>query len=647
MDGDEIPLVCPIGTVLRAKYRLDRVLGVGGMAVVYAATHRNQKRFAIKMLRSEIAARSDVRARFLREGYAANSVDHPGAVAVLDDDLSESGAAFLVMELLDGESVERIWENSGRKLPLGAALAIAHQLADVLVAAHAKGIVHRDIKPANLFVTRDGHLKVLDFGIARVRDAAASSSGATEAGLVLGTPAFMAPEQALAGSAEIDARTDLWAAGATLFALLTGRSVHEGDNGQQVLVRAATVPAPSLATVDPDAPRSVTELVDRALAFDRSQRWPTAEAMRDALGASYRSVCGRIAWRTSLLALLGEVEPRTASTSYFDTLASWLPQTRSVDRRTHDSRIPAVDGARGSEPEGASLGPADSAHVVPARDRTASNPDEVAVAWRTSQGVPAMRAAESQSIHGAGLPWWRAWRAALPSKRSLIVGSLSFAGAFALVAVTVGVRTKRGTEPIASDPSSVALLAARPRAPAIPVDASPPSLTVAPVPVLASTPAISVDAGAPSLGVANVTSGRPRPAMPATRAPGVPPLGATQELVASAPVASGEVFLNINSLPPSVCYLDGKEIGESPRMHVSVTPGPHVVTFVVPDQGVSKTISVTVDAGETKLATARIDVAGQARRATETSTVQSPECMPPYTTDATGLRHYNPNCFGQ
>jgi hypothetical protein len=135
--------------------------------------------------------------------------------------------------------------------------------------------------------------------------------------------------------------------------------------------------------------------------------------------------------------------------------------------------------------------------------------------------------------------------------------------------------------------------------------------------------------------------------MPATRAPGVPPLGATQELVASAPVASGEGFLNINSLPPSVCYLDGKEIGESPRMHVSVTPGPHVVTFVVPDQGISKTISVTVDAGETKLATARIDVAGQARRATELSTVQSPECMPPYTTDATGLRHYNPNCFGQ
>ena len=138
MDGDEFPLVCPLGTVLRAKYRLDRVLGAVAMSVVYAATHRNQKRFAIKMLRTELASHSDVRGCFLTEAYAANSVGHPGAVAILDDDTSETGAAFLVMELLEGESVERVWNRSGRKLPVGAALAIVHELMNVLAAAHAK-----------------------------------------------------------------------------------------------------------------------------------------------------------------------------------------------------------------------------------------------------------------------------------------------------------------------------------------------------------------------------------------------------------------------------------------------------------------------------------------------------------------------------
>src|SRR5580700_3347270 len=98
-----------LGTTLRGKYRLERVLGIGGMAVVYAATHRNQKQFAVKMLHAELSIREGIRARFLREGYAANSVKHPGAVAVMDDDVAEDGAAFLVMEMLEGSSVEEIW----------------------------------------------------------------------------------------------------------------------------------------------------------------------------------------------------------------------------------------------------------------------------------------------------------------------------------------------------------------------------------------------------------------------------------------------------------------------------------------------------------------------------------------------------------
>jgi eukaryotic-like serine/threonine-protein kinase len=273
-------LFLPAGTVLRGKYRIDGVIGSGGMAVVYAATHRNRKRFAVKVLHSEFSTRHEVRARFVREGYVANSVEHPGVVSVLDDDVTEDGSAFLVMELLEGATVEGFAPRS-RPLPLRESLAIVVDVLDVLEAAHAKGIVHRDIKPANLFVTRQGQLKVLDFGIARLRDATLGLK-ATGTGATLGTPAFMAPEQALALASEIDARTDLWAVGATLFTMLSGSLVHPGDNARQVMVRAATEPARSLVSVAPDLPAGVIEWVNKALEFDKTARWESAALMRDA-----------------------------------------------------------------------------------------------------------------------------------------------------------------------------------------------------------------------------------------------------------------------------------------------------------------------------------------------------------------------------
>jgi serine/threonine-protein kinase len=271
-----------IGRVLKGKYRLDRVLGIGGMATVYAATHRNRKRVAIKMLHPELSVRENIRTRFLREGYVANSVDHPGAVSVHDDDVAEDGSAFLVMELLEGSAVDELAAaKGGRKLPLGLVLSIADALLDVLVAAHAKGIVHRDLKPANLFLTCDGRLEVLDFGIARLHDETAAE--ATAVGAMLGTPAFMAPEQALGQQEKVDAQTDLWAVGATLFALLAGTLVHDGDNAQQLMVSAATRRARSLASVAEDVPKAVADVIDRALAFDKAERWTSAKEMREAL----------------------------------------------------------------------------------------------------------------------------------------------------------------------------------------------------------------------------------------------------------------------------------------------------------------------------------------------------------------------------
>jgi serine/threonine protein kinase len=281
-----------IGHVLRGKYRVDSVLGVGGMAVVYAATHRNKKRFALKILHPELSLRSDLRQRFLREGYAANSVEHPGAVTILDDDIAEDGAAFLVMELLHGASVDTLWEEADRRLAVGAVLTIVHDLLDTLAVAHDKAIVHRDIKPANVFVTAAGVVKVLDFGIARVKDATADSQSTTNTGTMLGTPAFMAPEQAGGVSSEIDGRTDLWAVGATMFALLSGQYVHGGETPAQMAIRTATEPARSLGTIVPDTPGPVVAIVDRALAFAKADRWADAIAMRDAVAEAHRSLFG-------------------------------------------------------------------------------------------------------------------------------------------------------------------------------------------------------------------------------------------------------------------------------------------------------------------------------------------------------------------
>jgi serine/threonine-protein kinase len=278
-----------VGVVLNGKWRLDSVIGIGGMASVYAATHRNRSRVAIKMLHPEVAISQDVTSRFLREGYVGNAVAHSGTVKVLDDDVTEDGAPFLVMELLEGESLGVRLDRDG-PLPAQEVALLADQLLDVLAAAHAAHIVHRDLKPDNVFLTYDGRIKVLDFGIARLRDLAHESSASTQAGSLLGTPAFMAPEQALGRWKEVDERTDIWAIGATLFNLLSGRFVHEADAIQEQLVLAATSKAPPLQKHAPSAPPWLCSIVDRALAFGRDMRFPDARSMQAALRESAQGV---------------------------------------------------------------------------------------------------------------------------------------------------------------------------------------------------------------------------------------------------------------------------------------------------------------------------------------------------------------------
>ncbi len=336
------------------------------MATVYAATHRNGKEFAVKVLHPDLSLRSDTRTRFLREGYLANRVNHPGSVAVLDDDIADDGGAFLVMELLHGQILEAIWESNHYKLPLPLVVGVGLQLLDVLAAAHSRGLIHRDIKPGNLMLTNDGQVKVLDFGIARLRDM--TNAHATQTGMVMGTPAFMAPEHALAKNEEIDAQTDLWAVGATMFTLATGLLVHEADNTQQILVKAATSPARPFAGVMPGVPDALAVVVDKSLAFDKPKRWLNATEMQTALRAAAREAFEVVPTAQVLSEMLDElgahektaafaaaepppakaadVKPSPVSVEVEEPSESGVPTPRKVSAGTLAGTAPSTDAPR-------------------------------------------------------------------------------------------------------------------------------------------------------------------------------------------------------------------------------------------------------------------------------------------------------------
>ncbi len=285
-DPQQVAALSRVGQTLNGKWHVDRLIDVGGMGAVYEATHRNGRRAAIKLLHARFAQDPEVRKRFLREGYVANKIDHPGAVAILDDDVGQDGAPFLVLELLDGESLSGTLSRAGGALPVADALAIAGQVLEVLVAAHANGIVHRDIKPGNVFITRTGHAKLLDFGLARVRDGTLSLIP-TAVGIVMGTAGYMAPEQARGQVDRIDARSDLFGVGAVLFRAISGRRVHEKQSSFDMTLAAMKDPAPSLAEVVPSAGPALVLAIDRALAFEKENRWQGAREMFEALRAAY------------------------------------------------------------------------------------------------------------------------------------------------------------------------------------------------------------------------------------------------------------------------------------------------------------------------------------------------------------------------
>ncbi len=275
------------GTTL-GSYQILALLGAGGMGEVYRARDAKLHRdVAIKVLLPAVANDPDRLARFSREAQVLASLNHPNIAAIygLEDD---GNVRALVMELVEGPTLaERIAQGA---VPLDEALPIARQIAEALEAAHEQGIVHRDLKPANIKIRPDGTVKVLDFGLAKAIDQAASrrpqadlansptlSIHATEAGLILGTAAYMSPEQA-AGKV-VDQRTDLWAFGVVLMEMLTGRRVFDGETVSHVLA-AVLKDDPDWTALPPTTPASIRRLLRRCLEKDRKRRLPDAADAR-------------------------------------------------------------------------------------------------------------------------------------------------------------------------------------------------------------------------------------------------------------------------------------------------------------------------------------------------------------------------------
>lgn len=269
-----------------AGYRIEGLLGRGGMGEVYRAFHPTLERAAaLKLLPVRLTGSAAARRRLIHEARAASRLDHPNVQTVFDAGETEDGKVYLALAYYDGPTLSARLKTGGA-LPDDEVRSLATQLADGLATAHAAGIVHRDVKPSNLIVAQDGRLKILDFGIARATDARRAESGPT-----YGTIAYMSPEQTRGEPG--DHRVDVWAFGVVLYEMLTGRRPFEGADDTGVIQAIREREPPPVAELRPEAPTDLVRVVDRCLRKQPSERFPDMDAVRAALSASERRASPR------------------------------------------------------------------------------------------------------------------------------------------------------------------------------------------------------------------------------------------------------------------------------------------------------------------------------------------------------------------
>ncbi len=353
-----------IGTSL-SHYRILEKIGEGGMGVVYRALDtRLDRAVAIKLLRPDTVGDPERKWRFVREAKAASALNHPHIVTIHDID-SDGGVDFIVMEYVEGTPLDRIIRKEG--LQVQEAIDYGDQISSALGAAHAAGIVHRDVKPANVIVGRGARVKVLDFGLAKLveRDAggllvtsdstatAASLVERTRQGAILGTVAYMSPEQA--DGRPVDARSDVFSLGAVLYEMLAGRRPFEGDSHLQTLTAILRDSPPPIRSVRPDVPVKLERIVSRCLEKRPEDRFPSAGEVEEELAELKRAGAASIARGRSPLASPGFLIPVLSLVLLAGGVAAWRVVRASRLQRVRDVTLPEISRLVDQEKFGAAI----------------------------------------------------------------------------------------------------------------------------------------------------------------------------------------------------------------------------------------------------------------------------------------------------
>jgi two-component system LytT family response regulator len=296
-----------------AHYRIISLLGKGGMGEVFLAEDtRLFRKVALKVLLPEVAEDKEKLARFVQEARAASALSHPNAAHIYE--IGEAnGRHFLAMEYIEGETLEK--RLAGDPLPFAEILSIAAQVADALEAAHARGIVHRDIKPANLMIGARNHVKVLDFGLAKILPVAGTeipgssllaTQFLTSGGVVLGTVSYMSPEQAL--GRDVDHRTDLFSLGIVMYQMASGKLPFAGTSAQETLARILQSQPDALGRLNYELPEEFERIVRKCLEKDRDRRYQSAKELLVDLGNLERAPSGEKTRTATIRAVLVDDE---------------------------------------------------------------------------------------------------------------------------------------------------------------------------------------------------------------------------------------------------------------------------------------------------------------------------------------------------
>ena len=568
------------------KYQLLAVLGRGGMAEVFLALSRGAMGFdklaVIKRLRPGLAEEDSFREMFLDEARLAARQNHPNVVHTYEVG-EHDGVYFIAMEYLEGQplnAIARVAEKKGTPLSHDMSARIISDALAGLHHAHTLkdfdgrplGIIHRDISPHNLFVTYEGTTKVVDFGIAK----AALSSSQTEVGVLKGKVAYMSPEQAT--GSPIDARSDVFAMGIVLWEMLTQKRLMTGDSAASTIHRLLTVNVPTVSTFQKDVPRSLDAIVECALQKDPNQRFPSALAMREAIEA-YLASTGR-AVRTDEIG---------------QTIAGMFTDVREAIKRQIQEHVEGAAHETASLPEDSQVshsakrpregtmlsggelpllvaGGGSGSGIV--SNRRASGP-EGAVSMAQPVASAAVPSSVAVSAPGTGV-----------SKTVLIVGFVILL--VVVVGASVGTQLFMGARHAPDEPKTDFNTSAPPAA----SNAAAVAGTAAPNPSV--SPTANPLAPVASASAPTATT----PAAPLATKSGhihhVPPVVVTP----AAPAADTLGYVTFDTYPWTKVSENGASLGTTPLVHIALPAGNHTFTLDNPDQGIHKTYSVTVKAGE-------------------------------------------------